>query len=285
MSTPLVKLHIGDGIATVTLDDPSSRNGLSLPMLHQLQEMLDVLARRAQAAPPDDGNGSGSGDSSGKEAIRALVLTGAGPAFCAGANLTGMDQQQDGMTIGQRGADMLEQVANPLLLALQRFPCPVVCAVNGAAAGAGMSVALAADVVLAGRSAFFLAPFLPRLGILPDMGATWLLPRLAGRARSLGMMLLGERLPAEQACAWGLVWACVDDEVLQDEARRLALRLARIPAHSALEARQALAASEGNELAAQLDYETRRQRVLLDLPSFAEGVLAFFDKREPDFRR
>lgn len=265
MTAPLIRLQTVDGIATITLDDPSSRNGLSVPMQVQLLDALMQLAAR-----PD---------------VHALVLTGAGPAFCAGANLAGMDQHADGMTIGQRGADLLERLANPLIQALQSFPRPVVCAVNGAAAGAGMSIALAADLVLAGRSAFFLAPFLPRLGILPDLGATWFLPRLAGRARTLGMVLLGERLPAEQACDWGLVWDCVEDDVLQREAQALAQRLARSPAHGAIEARRALAASNGNSLDAQLAYETQRQRVLLDQPEFAEGVRAFFDKREPDFRR
>jgi 2-(1,2-epoxy-1,2-dihydrophenyl)acetyl-CoA isomerase len=148
-----------------------------------------------------------------------------------------------------------------------------------------MSIALSADIVLAAHSAFFLAPFLPRLGILPDLGASWFLPHLAGRARALGMMLLGERLPAEQACAWGLIWSCVDDVLLQQEAFSVAQRLARAPAHAALEARQALAAADGNDLAAQLAYEVQRQRELLDRPEFAEGVRAFFDKREPDFMR
>jgi 2-(1,2-epoxy-1,2-dihydrophenyl)acetyl-CoA isomerase len=269
MAAPLIRLQVAEGIATVTLDDPASRNGLSLAMQLQLLDTLTQLAGRSD--------------------IGALLLTGTGPAFCAGANLAGMDQNQgqgrDGMTIGQRGADMMEQVANPLIQALQAFPRPVVCAVNGAAAGAGMSIALAADIVLAARSAFFLAPFLPRLGILPDLGASWFLPRLAGRARTLGMMLLGERLPAEQACAWGLIWACVDDALLPQEAFRVAQRLARAPAHSALEARRALAAADGNDLAAQLAYEAQRQRELLDRPEFTEGVRAFFDKREPHFPR
>jgi 2-(1,2-epoxy-1,2-dihydrophenyl)acetyl-CoA isomerase len=265
MTARLIRLQVAEGIATVTLDDPASRNGLSLAMQLQLLDTLAQLAVRSD--------------------VGALLLTGAGPAFCAGANLAGMDQDSDGMTIGQRGADMLEQVANPLVQALQGFPRPVVCAVNGAAAGAGMSIALAADIVLAARSAFFLAPFLPRLGILPDLGASWFLPRLAGRARTLGMMLLGERLPAEQACAWGLIWGCVDDALLQQEACSMAQRLARAPAHSALEARRALAAADSNGLAAQLAYEVQRQRELLDRPEFAEGVRAFFDKREPNFLR
>jgi len=265
MTAPLIRLQLDAGIAIITLDDPASRNGLSLAMQ---QQMLDTLAQLA-----------------GRREVRALLLTGAGPAFCAGANLAGMDCSEDGRTIGQRGADMMEQVANPLILALQEFPCPVVCAVNGAAAGAGMSIALAADIVIAAKSAFFLAPFLPRLGILPDLGASWFLPRLAGRARTLGMMLLGERLPAQQACEWGLIWACVDDVLLQQEALAVAQRLARAPAHSALEARRALAAADGNGLAAQLAYEAQRQRELLDRPEFAEGVRAFFDKRQPEFQR
>lgn len=265
MQAQLVQVDVSAGIATIKLDDPASRNGLSVPMQQQL---LDALAGLA-----------GRGD------VGALVLTGAGKAFCAGANLTGMDQGADGMSVGQRGADLLEQLANPLIMALQALPMPVLCAVNGAAAGAGMSVALACDIVLAGRSAFFLAPFLPRLGILPDLGATWLLPHMAGRARSLGIMLLGERLAAQQACDWGLIWAVVDDDQLLQHARATALRLARAPAHSALEARRALAAAATNSLAEQLNYEVQRQRDLLDRPAFAEGVRAFFEKREPVFAR
>lgn len=262
----LLLLEVADGIATVTLNDAPSRNSLSLAMHQQLLATLTYLSRR--------------------EDVAALILTGAGPAFCSGADLGKLDDPADPhATLGQRGARLMAQYSNPLILAVQALPFPVVAAVNGAAAGAGMSLALAADIVIAARSAFFIAPFLPRLGILPDLGASWFLPRLAGRARTMGMVLLGERLAAETAQQWGLVWACVDDADLMAQARKLAQQLAHAPAHSAPEARRALAAADANDLPAQLAYETARQRVLLDLPSMNEGVSAFFDKRAPVFER
>jgi 2-(1,2-epoxy-1,2-dihydrophenyl)acetyl-CoA isomerase len=264
--TELLQLEVAGGIATVTLDDAPSRNSLSLAMHQQLLAMLEHLSLR--------------------EDVAALVLTGAGMAFCSGADLGKLDDPADpDATLGERGARLMAQYSNPLILALQALPFPVVAAVNGAAAGAGMSLALAADIVIAARSAFFVAPFLPQLGILPDLGASWFLPRLAGRGRTMGMILLGERIAAETAQQWGLVWECVDDTQLMVQARQLAQQLARAPAHSALEARRALAAAEVNDLPAQLAYETARQRVLLDLPSMKEGVSAFFEKRAPEFER
>ncbi len=262
----LICLDVEDGIATLTLNDPPSRNGLCVAMQ---QEILDALAQLARR-----------GD------VGALVLTGAGKAFCSGANLGRLEHDgQDARSPGERGADALEQVANPMIVALRALPMPVVAAVNGSAAGAGMSLALAADVVIAARSAFFLAPFLPRLGILPDLGASWFLPRLIGRGRTMGLFLLGDRLTAERAAQWGLVWECVDDAQLMARARELAQQLARAPAHCALEARRALDAACANDLAGQLEYEKERQRELIDRPSFAEGVEAFFAKREPVFAR
>lgn len=262
--TDLLLLEVTEGIATVALNDIPSRNSLSLAMHRQLLAMLASLSQR--------------------EDVAALVLTGAGVTFCSGADLGKLNDPADPDTsLGERGARLMAQYSNPLILALQALPFPVVAAVNGAAAGAGMSLALAADIVIAARSAFFVAPFLPRLGILPDLGASWFLPRLAGRGRAMGMVLLGERITADTAQQWGLVWACVDEAQLMAQARQLAQQLARAPAHSALEARRALAAAEVNDLPAQLAYETTRQRVLLDLPSMQEGVSAFFDKRIPVF--
>lgn len=260
-----IKLEIADDIALLTLNQPGTRNGLTAAMQ---EEMLTALAQL------------GEGDDA-----RALILTGAGKSFCAGADLDQLEASGSGLSVGQSTAKIMEEVSNPLILALQNLAIPVVSAVNGAAAGAGVSLALAADIVVASRSAFFLTPFLPRLGIVPDMGATWLLPRHLGRARTLGLMLLGDRLSAEQAQEWGLIWSCVDDVALIDEARKIATRLAKAPTHIALEARRALDAADSQGLAAQLDYEKNRQRELLDLPSFGEGVKAFFEKREPVFKR
>lgn len=259
-----IKVEINAGIAVLTLNQPASRNGLTERLQNEMLEALDKLAQQDDA--------------------HALIVTGAGQSFCSGADLGRLDSNS-GTTLGNAVAKTMEESANPLIMALQHMPIPVVSAVNGAAAGAGISIALAADVVIAARSAFFLTPFLPRLGIVPDMGATWFLPHHLGRARALGLMLLGDRLPAEKALEWGLIWSCVDDAALMAEALATASRLAKMPSHAALEARRAVDAALRQDLAAQLDYEKERQRELLDLPSFREGVQAFFEKREPVFRR
>lgn len=249
--------------AIITFNRPASRNGLTGELQREVLHALDRVSRQAEA--------------------RALILTGAGQAFCSGADLGRLDTE--GGSCGQTVASMMDELSNPLILALQALPMPVVAAVNGAAAGAGVGIALAADIVIAARSAFFLSNFLPRLGIVPDMGTTWFLPQRVGRARSTGLMLLGDRLPAGQAAEWGLIWSCVEDEALMDEARRTATRLGNAPAHAVVEARRALDKAGSQNLAEQLDYEMHRQRELLDLPSFREGVQAFFEKREPVFRR
>jgi|SRR5690554_792639 len=266
MRFSMINVDVSDHIATLTLNHPGSRNSLSEPVLKEMLEALDQLRAR------DD--------------VRALILTGAGQSFCSGADLGKMDAVDvNGISLGERAAATMEALANPLILALQQFPVPVVAAVNGVAAGGGVALALAADIVIATRSAYFLTPFLPRLGIVPDMGATWFLPRQLGRARSLGLMLLGDQLSAEKAQEWGLIWACVDGAALMDEARSIAGRLAQAPPRSALEARRALDAADSQDLVAQLGYEQDRQRELLDAPAFKEGVKAFFEKRAPVFER
>lgn len=236
MRFELITVEVTHGIASLTLSQPATRNGL------HGQFCLEIIDALAKLGARDD--------------VRALILTGAGKSFCAGADLgDAFKPDALGKSVGQRGAQLMEERYNAVILGLQKFPHPIVAAVNGAAAGAGISLALSADVVVAGRSAYFLAPFLPRLGIVPDMGATWFLPQHVGRARAKGMMLLGERLPAEKALEWGLIWSCVDDEALMQEAKNIALRLAEGPAHSALEARRALDAAAAQGLSARLDYE------------------------------
>lgn len=159
----------------------------------------------------------------------------------------------------------------------------MVSAVNGAAAGAGASIALAGDVVLAGKSAYFLFPFIPKLGILPDLGATWILPRLIGRAKAMAVSLLGERMYAEDAVREGLIWKCVTDEDLQSEAAATARRLAAGPNHGAPALREAFDRADTATLAEQLSYEAERQQELIDSPTFQEGVHAFLEKRDPKF--
>ena len=218
-------------------------------------------------------------------AVRALVLTATGKGFCVGADLEEMQQAAaGGQSAGEWTSKFMQELTNPIVLALREMPVPVVCAVNGAAAGAGVGLAMAGDITLMARSAYFYLPFIPRLGIVPDMGSTWFLPRRLGRARALGLGLLGERLSAEQAVQWGMAWAFSEDAQLAREALRIAARLAALPAGAALELRRALDASERNELPAQLEYERGRQRELIDREEFAEGVRAFMEKRDPVFQ-
>jgi len=216
---------------------------------------------------------------------RALVLTARGEAFCVGADLgdEGLAQLCD-TTLGERVANAMHALSNRVVSDLRALPVPVVAAVNGATAGAGVGIALAADVVLAARSAYFYLPFMTKLGIVPDLGTTWFYDRLLGRGRATALTLLGDRLSAEQAEKWGLVWACVDDAALRGEALGIAQRLARLPAHAALETRRAYDAAGRNTLDEQLQYEAERQRELVDRPEFSEGVRAFIEKREPKFQ-
>lgn len=251
------------GVATLTLNLPAKLNPIALDLQHELRE---AFARVRE----DRG-------------IRALVLTGAGKAFCVGADLSAMRPPSEGESLGDQTAKWMQSVSNPLIEEMRALPVPVVCAVNGAAAGAGVGLALAGDVAIAAKSAYFYLSFLPRLGIVPDLGCTWLIPRLVGPARAMGMSLLDERLPAERAAQWGLIWACVEDDLLLLEAQQIAERLARLPAHAVMEARKAFEASARHTLPEQLHYESERQRELLNRPTFTEGVAAFLQKRPPVF--
>jgi 2-(1,2-epoxy-1,2-dihydrophenyl)acetyl-CoA isomerase len=260
MSTVLHEVQ--DGIATLTLNLPHKLN----PIATELQQEL----RAALARVRED------------RGVRALILTGAGKAFCVGADLGSM-RDTGGQSLGDATAQWMQSLSHPLIQDLRTMPMPVLCAVNGAAAGAGVGIALACDIVIAAKSAYFYLPFLPKLGIVPDLGCTWAIPRLVGPARAMGMALLDERLDAEKAAQWGLIWACVDDDLLLLDAQKMAQRLARLPAHAVIEARRAFEASATHSLADQLHYESERQRELIDQPAFAEGVAAFLQKRPPHF--
>jgi 2-(1,2-epoxy-1,2-dihydrophenyl)acetyl-CoA isomerase len=264
---PAVLFEQREGIATLTLNEGDRLNPLT-PALQQ--GVLDAL-RRVR----DD------------KSIRALILTAAGRAFCVGADLADFSERAKDPSRGSLGTQvghMLDETGNPMVAELRSLPVPVVCAVNGVAAGGGVGLALAADVVVAARSAYFYLPFVPALGAVPDMGASWALPRAVGRARALGLALLGEKLDASRAADWGLVWACVDDAVLAEEAQTLATRLAAMPTHAVAEARALFAASERNNLAQQLALERERQAELIDGEAFAEGMRAFIERRPPVFR-
>lgn len=262
-----VRMDLDADVAVITLDNPGRRNALSRAM----QEGLHVLIEQVRATP----------------SIRALLLTAAGEAFCAGADLAGnaIPPGDEHLTRGQATQKVMQQLSNPIVTGLRELPVPVVAALPGVVAGAGIGIALAADIVVAARSAYFYLPFIPKLGILPDLGTTWFLEQLVGRARATGLTLLGGKLAAEQAEQWGLVWSCVADAALRDEALAIARQLARLPTHAALETRRAYEAAARNDLRAQLQYEAERQGELLDRPEFDEGVRAFLEKREPDFYR
>jgi len=210
-----------------------------------------------------------------------VLLTGAGRGFCAGQDL-GDRVLGEGDTPPDLGAT-LERWYNPLVRRIRRLDRPVVCAVNGVAAGAGANIALACDIVLAARSASFIQAF-ARIGLVPDSGGTWLLPRLVGEARARALALLGEKVDAETAAAWGMIWRVVDDERLLEEARALADRLAAGPTRGFALIKRALLESWTNDLDAQLDLERDLQREAGRTEDYREGVRAFVEKRPPRFR-
>jgi 2-(1,2-epoxy-1,2-dihydrophenyl)acetyl-CoA isomerase len=211
---------------------------------------------------------------------RVLLLTGEGRAFCAGQDLS-----DRAVAPGEAPVDLgasIEENYRPLVLGLRALPLPVVCAVNGVAAGAGANIALACDVVVAARSASFIQAF-SRIGLVPDSGGTFFLPRLVGGARAMGLAMTGEKLSAEQAAAWGLIWKCVDDGELAATTEALVAQFAHAPTRGLAAIKRALYASATNTLEAQLDLERDLQRELGYSADYREGVAAFLDKRPPQF--
>jgi 2-(1,2-epoxy-1,2-dihydrophenyl)acetyl-CoA isomerase len=248
-----------EGYRLITLNRPERLNAFNDAM----HERLMAALREAEA---DDG-------------CRALLLTGAGRGFCAGQDLS--DRVFEPGTLPEL-KNTLERFYNPLVRKLRDLPMPVVCAVNGVAAGAGANIALACDIVLAARSARFIQAF-ARLGLVPDAGGTWFLPRLVGRARARGLALLAEPLPAAKAEEWGLIWKVVDDESLMIEAAKLAAHLATQPTFGLALTKRALDEAATNSLDAQLDLERDLQSQAGRTADYAEGVRAFFEKRSPSF--
>jgi 2-(1,2-epoxy-1,2-dihydrophenyl)acetyl-CoA isomerase len=247
------------GIATLTLNRPDSLNAVTRAMHGELK---DAIARAA-------------GDSE----IRCLIITGAGRGFCSGADLV------DSATLSGGVPDLakvLDETYNPLIRSLRDLPKPIIAAVNGAAAGAGANIALACDIVLAARSAYFTQAFC-KIGLVPDAGGTWFLPRHVGRARAAGLAMLGDKLPADQAESWGVIWKAVDDDKLMGEVETLARHLATQPTTALGLIKTALSAAETNTLDAQLDLERDLQAIAGRTSDFREGVAAFREKRLPKF--
>ena len=259
MNYTTIHYAVVSAIARLTLNRPDRLNSFN-GVMHG--ELRDALSRSVA------------------DGARVLVLSGAGRGFCAGQDLG--DRQ---IAPGGARADLGESIERnykPLVLALRSLPMPVIAAVNGVAAGAGASVALACDIVIAARSASFLQAF-SRLGLVPDSGATWFLPRLVGPARALGLAMLGERLDAATAAEWGLIWRCVDDAEFAEAVDRLAGQLASAPTLALVRTRQALDGAWDRTLAEQLDVERDFQRELGHTADYAEGVAAFAAKRTPRF--
>lgn len=261
MADPTILYAAEAGVATITLNRPDKLNAFTAEMHGELRE---AVARAA-----DD------------VAVRALLITGAGRGFCAGQDLA--DRK---LNPGDGPRDLgatIDTYYNPLVRSLRALAKPIVCAVNGVAAGAGANVALACDIVLAGRSASFLQAF-ARIGLVPDSGGTYFLPRLVGSARAMALALLAEPVSAERAAEIGLIWQCVDDAKLMPEASAMARRLATQPTKSLGLIKQALNASFGNDLDRQLDLERDLQRSAGRSEDYREGVAAFLEKRKPDFK-
>lgn len=257
-----VTLDFDGSVAVLTLDHQEVMNAVSVDMLGGLAEALDAIEDR-------------------RDEVRCLVITGAGRAFCTGANLQGRNNAQPGSKRNAGGT--LETAFHPFLRRLRNLHCPIVTAVNGPAAGAGMSFALMGDMILCARSSYFLQAF-RRIGLVPDCGSTWLLPRLIGKARSVELSLMGEKLPAEKALEWGLINRVYDDAALKDEAMKLAHDLANGPTVALAGIRRLYWDSEENSYEEQLNLEFQLQRLAGATEDFKEGVTAFLEKRPAKFK-
>lgn len=261
MNFATLLFSIDQGVALVSLNRPEQLNSFTAQMHGELRSALKLVRKNPE--------------------VRVLLLTGEGRGFCAGQDLG-----ERNVAPGEAPPDLgqsIEAFYNPLIRELRDLPLPVICAVNGVAAGAGANLPLACDLVLAARSASFIQAFC-KLGLIPDSGGTWLLPRLVGMARAKSLALLGNRLSAEQAEQWGLIHQCVDDDALRDEALRLARHLASQPTYGLALIKRSLNASLHNSFDQQLDLERDLQRLAGRSEDYREGVSAFMEKRSPVFK-
>ena len=256
-----ILFDVVDGIARLTLNRPDKLNSFTGEMHAELRVALDSIQN----------------DTS----VRVLVLTGAGRAFSAGQDLADPAMAAIDGKMPDIG-NVVEASYKPLILRLQNLRVPTIAAVNGIAAGAGASVALACDLVIATKSASFLQAF-SKIGLIPDTGGTWFLPQRVGMARAMGLALLADKLPAEKAADWGLIWQCVEDAEFAAAVDKLAQQLSTAPTKALVRTRQAMHAAPGHTLEQQLSMEGGFMRELGWSPDYAEGVAAFMDKRAPNF--
>jgi 2-(1,2-epoxy-1,2-dihydrophenyl)acetyl-CoA isomerase len=255
-----IQFEMAGGVARLTLNRPEKLNSFTAAM-HE--EIRDALAKI------DASRG-----------VRVLLITGAGRAFSAGQDLADFAVAPDSQPIDL--GNPIERYYAPLVRRLRSLPLPVVCAVNGVAAGAGANLAFACDLVVAKQSASFVEPFC-RLGLLPDTGGTYFLPRLIGTARAMGMAMLGTKVSAQQAAEWGLIWKCINDDEFASEVETLTTQLASAPTLALASTKQAIYSSAHATLDEQLNRECHAMRELGRTHDYREGVHAFLDKRTPEF--
>ena len=260
MATKTILFSVEAGVALLTLNRPDRLNSFTAAMHGEVAKAM----RQVEEDP----------------AIRALLLTGAGRGFCAGQDLADRAVAPGDAPVDL--GDSVDRYWSPLIRRLATLPKPVVCAVNGVAAGAGANIALACDIVIAARSAKFIQSF-ANIGLIPDSGGTWILPRLVGQARALGLALTGDPIPAEKAEAWGLIWKCVDDDALEAEALALARKFAAGPTRSLAATKSLIRESSLHSLDDELDRERDIMRELGFSDDYREGVAAFLAKRAPVF--
>ncbi len=263
MPNGTVLLDITDGVATITLDRPESLNSMN-------NHLMDDIGAALAAAEAD-------------ATVGVAVVTGNGRGFCSGADLTSVPPSSDRPASGSGATDGMDNHFNPVLRAIKNCSVPTVARINGVAAGGGFGLALACDIGVAARSAFFVATFGPRLGIVPDLGTTWSLPNLAGAARARAIAMLGERISADQAEQWGLIYSVVDDDQLDAEVARVAAILRPTSGEAMQRIRSSIDSAPTRSFSDQLDLERDHQAVLIPM-NMGEGAAAFLEKREPNFR-
>lgn len=261
MSYETIEFSISEGVATLTLNRPDSLNSFNTQMHSEVRNALKEVKK----------------DTS----VRCLLLTGNGRGFCAGQDLS--DRNVAPGTEAPNLGESIEKNYSPLLRTLRSLEMPVICAVNGVAAGAGANIALACDIVLAAKSASFIQAFC-KIGLIPDCGGTWSLPRLVGPARAMALSMLGDKIPAQQAENWGMIWKCVEDDQLQSEAQKMAQHFATQPTKGLALIKRAIQAAASNSFDEQLDLERDLQTLAGRTEDYREGVAAFMEKRQPAFK-